>query len=115
MIAPGDPPINLPPYHHDNLCPKCRFMAGTTKYHATYGLNCAVPGSSSIAMYWSMPRWNTERTPKEIESDQRMTEVALAIPEHFDRECPNCQHLWAEGLPYTENHTDDEPQRTHEA
>jgi hypothetical protein len=108
----------LPPYDHDAPCPKCHFMAGTTVFFpGIHGLPCAIPEAASIAQQDAMMAGWCFRTvypdardfvggrqnPKYVEAiseaNKKMDadrERRAAIPEHFERACPNCKHRWAE-------------------
>lgn len=97
---------DLPPYDHDAPCPKCRFIAGTTQYYKGYhGTPCSFTDAALVEMYFSYGvlsfgvRYSEEEKRERAVEGARMMEVRNAIPEHFERVCPNCKHQWAEGLP----------------
>lgn len=107
----------MEPYDHDRSCPKCHFMAGTTDFHPGYhGVPCAIPGAdivNTLDILRSMwpggtypnaqnyrlgrddPAYKTAAANAKDTMDDYKARVD-AIPEHFDRACPNCKHLWAE-------------------
>ena len=107
--------MNLEVYDHDRVCPKCRFMAGTTDFQPGYhGTPCAIPDAAEIEMSWRMiqpfdlypnaSHFKLGREDPDYKDDvvrankvlDDLSDRQKAIPEHFDRQCPNCKHLWAE-------------------
>jgi hypothetical protein len=96
--------IDLLPYDHDRPCPKCRFMAGTTEFQTGYhGPECAFPEGAEIDAYWWMRgrlQWGRPdpETLAQEEKNDAYKAKAAAIPEHFERLCPNCKHRWAEAV-----------------
>lgn len=80
----------LPPYDHDAPCPKCRFIAGTTQFQAAWHPECSVP-SAPPDFFGRWPGFG-------INPPQDWYDRKDAIPEHFERACPNCKHRWAEGV-----------------
>ena len=95
----AEPPIEiapLPAYDHDAACPKCRFTAGTTLFQRGYHEHCPIPETpwrpfSLIGFGWTPSR-------DQLLEQERYYKACRAIPEHFDRECPNCKHRWAEAV-----------------
>lgn len=89
----------LPAYDHDGVCSKCHFIAGTTQYRRGYhGNECPIPETPfRLDMdFGGMGRAWPSR--ERLLNGARWQRRADAIPEHFDRECPNCKHKWAEAV-----------------
>lgn len=94
---------DLKTYDRKRPCPKCRFIRATTEYHDGYHGGCPIEGSSNIEVYWAMRGglgWAVSQETKDkiAAIDRQQTDAQKAIPEHFDRECPNCKHRWAEAV-----------------
>lgn len=114
---------DLRPYKKDRRCPKCRFAYGTTEYHEGHhwvppvaaGAYPEVGCGAALELlehrkneprgdYRPAVVWNeeiTDLTPNEEAYKAwhtKLWELINGIPEHFDRECPNCRYRWAEGV-----------------
>lgn len=96
-IVDADPPLEiepLPPYDHDAKCPKCHYLPGTTEFTSGWHETCSIKGSP-----WNpMPLWATRTTAQSVLDATRFYRRQQAIPEHFERACPNCKHHWAEAV-----------------
>ena len=90
-------------------------MAGTTDFHPGYhGTPCAFDDAADIQSAWQLiqfgyPRADLYRLGREDPAYKDAKERAdsvindlsrrqQGIPEHFDRTCPNCKHIWAERI-----------------
>ena len=94
-----DPPVvfdTLPAYDHDAPCPKCRFAAGTTRYHHGNHTGCTVRGAPGDPFPFGRGMGTFDRRHELNVS--RMVRRAAAVPEHIERQCPNCAYQWAEGI-----------------
>lgn len=99
-------------YQHDRMCPKCHYMMGTTKYEkGQHAGPCGIPENDALNDEWhawaitgAVPSIIEDREDRarianqRTERAQELRERSQAIPEHFDRECPNCKYVWAEGI-----------------
>ena len=107
----------LPPYDRTKPCPKCRFLPGTTTYHKGHhgpDENCDAAAlvrerrrevtflpdpdvGNWLAEEKTDPESIAQRAAKR-EAIERLWEAIRAVPEHFERECPNCKYVWAEAV-----------------
>ena len=81
----------LPPYDRTEPCPKCDFAALTTEYYAAFhnkaGRQCSLPGAPLMALGEAF-RFG----------DYKPAEIEYTMPEHFERQCPNCGYRFAEAV-----------------
>jgi len=110
-------------YQHDRLCPKCHYMMGTTEYHKGHHHPEEGCGAAVDLREWRPKQPHTPArlvtrvdnymvNPEDYKDDPeyiahrlaveawqvRLWELIREIPEHFDRECPNCKYRWAEAV-----------------
>lgn len=93
-------------YRRKRLCPKCRVMPGMTTYYPGhhYSETCPLTKDISNRIAFSSQLWggygywdaDTKARKEKVQAD--LFAERDAVPEHFDRECPNCKYVWVEAV-----------------